>query len=153
MPITYQAPDGVAMVKGLQNGDKLEISCVNHHPIEFTIATLGRLHSLTVYLKYIKQEPPSPTITNHVFGRTYTESRVGKKNATIILDPLGNIVKINSLNAKGEYLKDFQHNGTITLEYDYGKGATTIKVVNVKDTLQLDVFLDDNGPLIDTARG
>ncbi|MBK9015497.1 MAG: hypothetical protein IPM82_16320 [Saprospiraceae bacterium] len=71
--------------------------------------------------------------------------------ATIILDPLGESVSINS-NVKGNYLKDFNHNGIITLAYNYGKGATTIKVGNVKDTLQLDVFLDDNGPLIDTAR-
>ncbi len=144
---TIQAPDGVALLTILK-GDELEIQGPKNsngvsifHTLFITLTDITSLHSLTVYLKFVEQYPNRPKDHN-VFGIVYNDSRIGWKDVDIH-SAIRNIT-IKSSDG-GNYSGMKKTNEDFDLKFSIGgKNKAELQLKGVKDTLQLDVFLDDN---------
>ena len=144
---TYPAPDGVALVK-ITKGDELEIQGPKddqnnpiYEPLTIILTDITNLQSLTVYLKFVKQKPDAPK-DHYVFGKVYNDSRTALKDV-YIYSPQRNFT-FTTL-ADGEYKGIREEKTDFDLKFSKdGETKAELQLKGVKDTLQLDVFLDDN---------
>lgn len=135
--------DGSISIANLVETERLEFSHDSFYPIKYTFQDVDYLNSIDPYLKFKNAE----TKDGYVFGVVYDKNKNAMANIIASVEEQG---KKDTTGIDGKFAIKIERTNNFTIKFSK-TNSIMLKIEEVKDTVQLDVYLDDGINKRDTS--
>ena len=131
---------GKVEIQDLIEPEILKFSAADFYPISYTFEEVDFLYSMKPYMKFFRTH--DPVNFGYVTGKVFKRSDSRAKQGVIVSINAAGQIKKDTTDANGLFSLNIPLVSYFTITYST-TNSVILKVEDVQDTVQLDVYLDD----------